>query len=135
MPCPAVIRFSSPGWIICLLLRLSRCSTRPSNSQLTGLQADMRVGWHLHARADAHVVGPVMVQEAPRAHGPQHPLRQEPADFGAVADGGLACLEHVHGAVYPRKAVHVTASTRWLPGPDPGCSRPNACHCRSHTDT
>ena len=35
MPRPAVIRFSSPGRISCRLPRLSRCSTRPWNSQLT----------------------------------------------------------------------------------------------------
>jgi hypothetical protein len=41
-----------------------------------------------------------VVQEAPRAHGPQRPLRQQPADFGAVPDGRLARLEHVHRTVY-----------------------------------
>ncbi len=35
IPRPAVIRFSSPGRISCRLPRLSRCSTKPWNSQLT----------------------------------------------------------------------------------------------------
>jgi len=35
MPRPEVIRFSSPGRISCSVPRLSRCSTRPWNSQLT----------------------------------------------------------------------------------------------------
>jgi DNA-binding SARP family transcriptional activator/tetratricopeptide (TPR) repeat protein len=76
---------------------------QPLEQPAHGLQAGMRMGWHRHARADAHVVGPVMVQEAPRAHGPQRPLRQEPADFGAVADGRLTRLEHVRGVHHGRR--------------------------------
>ena len=60
------------------------------------LQADMRMRWHLHAIPGADVVGPVMVKEAPRAHGAQRPLRQQPANFGAVPDRRLPGLEHVH---------------------------------------
>jgi hypothetical protein len=67
-----------------------------------GLQADVRVRRHLHAGADADVIGSVVVQEAPRADSAQGRLRQQPADLGAVAHNGLARLKHVDGTVYTR---------------------------------
>jgi hypothetical protein len=66
-----------------------------------GLQADVRVGRHLHPRSPADLVRAVVVQEAPGADGAQRPLRQQPADLRAVADGRLPGLHHVNVAHGP----------------------------------
>jgi len=66
----------------------------------------MGMGRDLHVRAPAHLVGPVVVKEAPGADGAQLALRQQPADFGTVADGCLARLNDVdqvqivHGTIF-----------------------------------
>jgi hypothetical protein len=46
-----------------------------------------------------------MVEKAPGADGAQRPLRQQPADLGAVADGRLAGLDHVYRVAHGPNAV------------------------------
>ena len=65
-----------------------------------GLQADVRMGRDLHTGTPADLVRAVVVEEAPGADGAQRPLRQQPADLGAVADGRLAGLDHVYRPEY-----------------------------------
>ena len=46
---------------------------QPAEQPARRLQAGVRVRRHLHARTGAHVVGPVVVEEAPGTDGPQRP--------------------------------------------------------------
>ena len=79
-----------------------------------GLQADVRMGRDLHAGTPADLVRAVVVEKAPGADGAQRPLRQQPADLGAVADGRLAGLDHVY-----RKVMMLTVPMLSLPEPHP----------------
>jgi hypothetical protein len=103
MPRPAVIRFSSPGLISCLLPEAVTVQHQALEKPADGLQADVRVRWDLHAGTPAYFVGPVVVQEAPRADDAYLPLRQQPADLRTVTDGGLAGLDDVHRRHHARR--------------------------------
>jgi hypothetical protein len=70
-----------------------------------GLQADVRMGRDLHTGTPADLVRAVVVEEAPGADGAQRPLRQQPADLGAVADGRLVGLDHVYRVAHDPHAV------------------------------
>jgi hypothetical protein len=70
-----------------------------------GLQADVRMRRNPHAGTAADLVRSVMVEKAPGADGAQRPLRQQPADLGAVADGRLAGLDHVYRVAHGPNAV------------------------------
>jgi hypothetical protein len=88
-----------------------------------GLQADVRMGRDLHTGTPADLVRAVVVEEAPGADGTQRPLRQQPADLGAVADGRLAGLDHVYRVAHGGHAVISRATPGHRPASCPGIRR------------
>jgi hypothetical protein len=58
-----------------------------------GLQTDVRVRRHCHARPISDVIGPVVIDEAPGANQAPAEVRQQPPHYRAATQAHLAALE------------------------------------------